>query len=94
MTSNREKPAPLTPEQVRAFEDILEVFNTPGWKHLAARLEADNAQVSDVRNCKDLAFTSGQLSVLDAIRRWPQTWASLYDAAVNGDVEVEPDAFR
>lgn len=93
MTSKHEKPVPLTPDQVKAFEEILEVFNTPGWKHLAKRLEADSTVASDVRNCKDLAFTHGQLTVLDAIRRWPETWAALYDAAQAGDVEVEGDAF-
>lgn len=93
MTSNRETP-PLTAEQTKAFEDILAVFSTPGWKHLHSRLVTDLRTVENIRNCKDLAFSSGQVAVLDAIVRWPETWAALYDAAQIGDVEIQEDAFR
>jgi len=94
VTSTHDKPAPLTPDQVRAFEDILAVFNTPGWAHLAKQLEKDSAALADVRNCTDLPFAKGQLQVIDTIRRWPDIWNSIYTAAVAGDVEVTDEAFE
>jgi hypothetical protein len=93
VTSTHAKPAvTLPPDEVRAFEDILAVFTSPGWKLLAKQLEAEATSLGNVRNCADLAYTKGQLAVLDTIRNWPDTWASIYEAAQAGDVEVEPGA--
>lgn len=92
MTSTHAKALP--PAEVKAFEDILEVFNSPGWKHLLRQIEADAEAIGNVRNCQNLDYSRGQLSILDRFRTWPDTWAALYEAAQNGDLEVEADAFR
>lgn len=94
MTSNHSATSPdLTLDQTRAFEEILEVFNTPGWARLHKRLITDRAAVDNVRTCTNLELAKGQLGVLDAIIAWPETWAALYEAAKAGDVEIEEGAF-
>lgn len=83
------KHAALTPDQAKAFEDVLETLASPGWKHLASRLRADAAIIGDVRNCENLDAAKATIAVLDAILRWPDTWAALYDGLQAGDVEID-----
>lgn len=89
MTSKHETPASLTPDQVKAFEDVLETLNSPGWKHLSDRLRADIAVVADVRNCTNLDAAKSAVGVLEAILRWPDTWGALYDGLRAGEVEID-----
>lgn len=92
MTSKQPTDAPtLATHQIAAFESILEVFNSPGWKLLEKQLIEDQRVAADIRNAKDLQFSQGQLSVLDNIVNWPAKWSALYDLAQAGDVEVERD---
>lgn len=92
MTSKQPTDAPtVTAEQVAAFESILEVFKSPGWKLLEKQLIEDQRVTADIRNAKDLQFAQGQLSVLDNIVNWPAKWEALYDLVLAGEVEIEKD---
>ena len=92
MTSKQPTDAPtLATQHVAAFESILEVFQSPGWKLLEKQLIEDQRVTADIRNAKDLQFAQGQLSVLDNIVNWPAKWAALYDMAQAGDVEIDKD---
>lgn len=81
----------LTPEQTRAFDDILAVFASPGWRHLQKELESQRDAVANVRTTKDLAFAHGQLSVLDPLSNWKSLWENLYAGAQSGAIEVSPE---
>jgi len=85
----------LTIDQVRAFEDILAVFSSPGWAHLQRQLLDNQAQCGNVRfAAKGLEFAQGQCEVLDNLVNWPEMWKNLYVAAQAGHVEVSPEFGR
>ncbi len=79
----------LTLEQTKAFEDILETLNSAGWKHLLKFIEKNRDAAADVRNCTDLAFSKGQVSVYDTLASAQEIWTTLYDGAREGQLEVE-----
>lgn len=88
--SNPERPE-LTLQQSQAFDEIIATFASPGWRHLQRELDSQRESIGNVRNTKDLAFTHGQLSILDVLSNWRDLWENLYAAAQRGDVEVSPE---
>lgn len=78
----------MTVEERRAFDDILAVFSSPGWRHLEKQIKLRIESTQDVRGVTDLQFAKGALSVLDELANWPTVWASLYEEAESGDVEI------
>lgn len=94
MSLNHEEPLPisLTLDQTRAFDDVLAVFTSPGWRILQAELISSRDRFRDVRNAsKGLDFALGQLDVLETLANWPDLWRNLYEGAQAGTIEVSPE---
>ena len=84
----------LTPEQNAAFDAVFATLASPGWKFLQRELESMRDTAANVRNCKNLDFSQGQLSILDGLANWKSLWDTLYAGAKDGSIEVSPDFAR
>lgn len=91
MNSNAQNNQPLTPEQLRAFDEIFATFATPGWRFLKRELKNMQASVADVRNAQNLDFAKGQLTILDALVNWETLWETLHNGAKDGSIDVAPE---
>lgn len=58
-------------EVKKEVEAMLETMRSPGWKFIAEDLDKLRRAYEDVRNCSNLDWAKGALSVLDMIHAWP-----------------------
>lgn len=69
----------MDPVLQRYYEDVLALFNHPGWKELATDLTALRTEYDSVRNCTNLDLAKGRVDMLDHILGSPERFARAYE---------------
>lgn len=74
----------MTPELQRYYDDIFDMFASPGWKAFTEDLERIEKSLLDVRNCKNLDETRGALRELQHVLHAKAIYEAGYASALAG----------
>ena len=62
---------PIDPALQRYYEDVLALFQQPGWKALVDDLTALRDKLNSVRECSNLERAKGEVGMLDHFLNLP-----------------------
>ena len=68
----------MDPLLQKYYEDVLALFNEPGWKAVVEDLTALRTKLNDVRSVTNLDMRKGELSMLDHFIGLPAIFEMAY----------------
>lgn len=74
----------MTPEEEKRLEELIDLFATPGWKHLLEDFHEDFEMVNsihDINSAEELFKNKGKLLVLAKLLTYENTHRMLLDDA-------------
>ena len=75
----------MSPEDQKDFEDLFDMFNSPGWDLLAEELRENLTDVQNIMNStslEDLFTNQGKASVMQYIVNLPEITEEMYRQAL------------